>query len=82
MELINLDIAKELLYNDHDGIELMVYTKQLKEVDLSEFYELQSFKDLRKVCSRILKQVPNIHHIDFRINYEDTDWDQVLIYIN
>jgi hypothetical protein len=58
----------------------MAYTKQEKEVDLSEFYELQSIKDLKKVCSVIIKDLPNLHNIDLKITYNDTDFDQLTIY--
>lgn len=80
MKLINLGLANELLYNKHESIELMVYTKQEKEVDLSEFYELQSIKDLKKVCSVIIKNLPNLHNIDLKITYDDSDFDQLTIY--
>jgi hypothetical protein len=47
---------------------------------LSEFYELQSIKDLKKVCSVIIKDLPNLHNIDLKITYNDTDFDQLTIY--
>jgi len=80
MKLINLDLVNELLENNQENIECMVYIKELNDIDLSGFYELNSIKDLKSVCNRILKEVPNLHHIDFKINYEDTDFDQVTIY--
>ena len=80
MKLINLELANELLYNEYESIELMAYTKQDKEVDLSEFYELQSIKDLKKVCSIIIKDLPNLNNIDLKITYNDTDFDQLTIY--
>ncbi len=80
MKLINLELVKELLYNDYDSIECMVYTKQLNDDDLFAFYELQDIKDLKSVCSRIVKNVSNLHHIDFKITYDDSDFDQVTIY--
>ena len=81
MKLINLHLVNELLENDHESIECMAYIKELGDIDLSEFYELNSINDLKSVCSRIVKKMPNLHHIDFKITYEDSDFDQVLIYI-
>jgi len=85
MKLINLNLVNELLDNQHEGYELMVYTKQPNQSDyeLSEFFELENIKNLKSLCARILKQMGNkVGCIDFKMNYEDTDFDQVTIYKN
>jgi len=84
MKLINLNLVDKLLYEDHESIELMVYTKSddKNEFDLSDFYELENSKYLKPTCERIIKQVKDLSHIDFKIIYEDTDYDQVTIYKN
>lgn len=87
MKLINLDIVDKLLYEDHESIELMVYTKtdllfskNKNEFDLSDFYELENSKYIKPTCERIRSQVKDLSHIDFKIIYEDTDYNQVTIY--
>jgi len=80
MKLINLELVKELLCNEYESIELMVYIKEMNSIDLSDFYELHNIKDLKSVCNSIVKDISNLHNIDFKITYEDSDFDQVTIY--
>jgi hypothetical protein len=81
MKLINLEKVKELLSNNYyQSYELVVYEDE-NGFDLLEFYELNSIKEIKKVCSRIIKDIKNFNHIEIRLNEgEDQDFDQLIIY--
>ena len=83
MKLINLNKVNEFLEcNDYEYFELWAYIKNPKiEYDLSEIYELQSINDLNKICSNIIKDIKDLHHIEIVLKEgEDNDFDQVTIY--
>ena len=83
MRLIKLTEVNHLLKsNEYDSTELHIYTKSdnINKSDLHEFVEVNDIKDLKSICSKIEKKYISLHHIDFVVKYEDTDFDQVTIY--
>jgi hypothetical protein len=83
MKLINLNKVNEFLEcNDYAYMELFAYTKCTKlKSDLSEIYQLQSIDYLKEICSKIIKDIKDLHHIEIVLKEEeDQDFDQVIIY--
>jgi len=83
MKTFKLNEVNQLLKSiEYESIELHIYTDSdnINQSDLSEFHEVNDVKNLKQIALKIKNNYSNLHHIDFVVKYEDSDFDQITIY--